>query len=450
MTQRVVERLQDAREAARVEKPRGKVPTFSGVWRGLRRAPNDYREWAGETAIDPSVLRRCVEPLKNLPKDFKPHPKLKKLIEQRVSAASGDAPIDFATAEHFAFGSLLLEGNSVRMTGQDVERGTFSHRHGVLHDYETGKKYRPLQHVGSGTGDSPKHVDQGHFELINTMLSEEAVVGFEWGFSSADPRNLVVWEAQFGDFVNGAQAVIDQILAAAEAKWRYMNGIVLNLPHGYEGMGPEHSNAYLERFLTLCAENNMQVAVPSTAAQYFHLLRRQIRRDFRKPLILMMPKSLLRKPEATSTADDLTRQGLSLVIDDPAELNVDNVKRVLLCSGKVYHTLDQARRKEENQSVAVVRVEQLYPFPEHEIRAAVGQYAKASEIVWTQEEPANRGAWQFVQPRLRELFPDRLVQYCGRDASASPASGSAKMHVLEEQEFVAAALDVDHTIAAAT
>ena len=438
----VVDRLKEAREAAREEKQRGRVPGFSGVWNGMGRAPGDYREWQGDTAVSPAVLRRVAAPLSKLPNGFTPHPKLQKLVDARVAAAAGDEPIDYGTAEMFAFGSLLLDGANVRMTGQDVERGTFSHRHAVLHDAETGKRYIPLRHVGTGDGDGEKQRHQGRFDIINTMLSEEAVVGFEWGFSSADPNNLVLWEAQFGDFVNGAQAVIDQILAAAESKWGYMNGLVLNLPHGYEGQGPEHSNAYLERFLSLAAEHNMQVAAPSTPAQYFHLLRRQIKRPFRKPLVLMTPKSLLRKPEAASSLADLTDAGLQLVIDDPAAPAVENVRRVLVCSGKVFYALDAARRERGQEGVAVVRVEQLYPFPRHELEATVNKYRKAGEVVWVQEEPANRGAWTFAQPRLRELFPDRLIEYRGRDASASPAVGSAKMSAREEQEFVDAALDL--------
>src|SRR5690606_33752109 len=260
------------------------------------------------------VLERVTGTMSNLPKGFTPHPKLKKLLEGRIEAVRSGEGIDWGTGEMLALGSLLLQGSNVRFTGQDVERGTFSHRHAVLHDYNTGERYRPLQHVGGGG----KHENQGRFEIINSMLSEEAVLAFEWGFASADPRNLVIWEAQFGDFVNGAQNVIDQILAAAESKWRYMNSLALNLPHGYEGQGPEHSNAYLERFLSLCAENNMQVAYPSSPAQYFHMLRRQVLRKFRKPLILMMPKSLLRKPEASSRLEELVNGRLHLVMDDPA------------------------------------------------------------------------------------------------------------------------------------
>jgi 2-oxoglutarate dehydrogenase E1 component len=446
MKQAILDRLKVAREEAAVEKPRGKVPTFSGVWRGFGRAPDDYRQWQADTSVGREPLERVVASLQNIPKSFTVHPKLNKLLESRVSSVRTGEGIDWGTAEMLALGSLLLEGTNVRFTGQDVERGTFSHRQAVLHDYNTGEKYRPLQYVGGGA----KHERQGRFEIINSMLSEEAVLGFDWGFASADPRNLVIWEAQFGDFVNGAQNIIDQILAAAESKWRYTNGMVLHLPHGYEGQGPEHSNGYLERFLSLCAENNMQVACPSTPAQHFHLLRRQVLRKFRKPLVLMMPKSLLRKPEASSRIEEFTSGSLQLVIDDAAVQQPERVRRVLLCSGKIYFTLDAARRDKGRQDVAIVRVEQLYPFPEHEIRAVIERYHKAAEIFWTQEESRNRGAWTFMQPRLREMFPDRLIDYRGRDDSASPATGSLKVHAQEEQKLVEEALELSLRSVAAT
>jgi 2-oxoglutarate dehydrogenase E1 component len=277
------------------------------------------------------------------------------------------------------------------------------------------------------------------------MLSEFAVLGFEWGYASADPRNLVLWEAQFGDFVNGAQPIIDQILVSAESKWRYANGLVMLLPHGYEGQGPEHSNAYIERFLGMCAEENIQVTIPSTPAQYFHVLRRQIHRKFRKPLVLMMPKALLRKEGAMSDIAEFTDGTFQTVIDDPAMVNADRdkVRRVLLCTGKVYYTLRDARTAAERDGdVAIVRVEQLYPFPEKELLATLGKYPRKQEVCWVQEEPQNRGAWTFMQPRLRALLPDLLVNYIGREAAASPATGSMKEHIQEEREIVAVALEV--------
>src|SRR5205814_1619462 len=294
MKQVVLHRLDTARELAKEVKPRQKMPTFGGVWRGLGRAGAD---WSVKTNVSRDALNKIVEPIKTLPADFTIHPKLAKIMQGRVEMVSGGKNIDWGCAEMLAFGSLLLEGHNVRLTGQDVERGTFSHRHAVLHDYNNGECYVPLQHI------APKD-KQGWFAVINSMLSELAVLGFDWGFASADPKNLVVWEAQFGDFVNGAQPLIDQILAAAESKWRYTNGLVLLLPHGYEGQGPEHSNAYVERWLSLCAEENMQVVVPSTPAQYFHLLRRQVHRKFRKPLVVMTPKSMLRDPSKASNIEE--------------------------------------------------------------------------------------------------------------------------------------------------
>jgi 2-oxoglutarate dehydrogenase E1 component len=438
MRAEVTEKLERARKLAREVRPRTKVPSFGGVWKGLSRAGSD---WSAKTSVSRDVLRKVADSLKSLPQDFTVHPKLVKMLRSRIDAVASGKGIDWGNAEMLALGSLLLEGTPVRFVGQDVERGTFSHRHAVLHDYNTGQPYIPLQKL------DPK---QGWFHIGNSMLSEFAVLGFEWGFASSDPRNLVIWEAQFGDFVNGAQPMIDQILAAAESKWRYMNGIVLNLPHGYEGQGPEHSNAYVERFLSLCAEENMQVCVPTTAAQYFHLLRRQIRRKFRKPLINMMPKSLLRYEPSASRIEELTEASFQNVIDDPSIANHENVRRVVLCSGKVYYSLITAREKQKVSDVAVIRVEQLYPFPQNELSAVLDKYRRAQEFVWVQEEPKNRGAWSYVSPRLMELLPDTVVQYVGREESASPAAGAFKMHAMEEQEILTAAMGAKPPAAAPT
>jgi 2-oxoglutarate dehydrogenase E1 component len=272
------------------------------------------------------------------------------------------------------------------------------------------------------------------------MLSELAVLGFEWGYASADPRQLVIWEAQFGDFVNGAQPIIDQILASTESKLGFMNGLVLLLPHGYEGQGPEHSNAYLERFLSLCAEDNMQVIVPTTPAQYFHALRRQIHRKFRKPLIAMMPKSLLRHEPSASRIDEFTDGAFQVVVDDPSVADRDDIRRVLICSGKVYYTLTAAREKEERTDVAIIRVEQLYPFPARDLSTVLGKYGGAQDVCWVQEEPKNRGAWSYISGRLAGLLPDQVVHYVGRDESASPATGSFKLHQSEERVLISAAL----------
>jgi 2-oxoglutarate dehydrogenase E1 component len=438
----VIHRLDTARELAKEVRPRQKVPTFSGAWRGLGRAPGDVSQWNAATKVDRATLTRIIDVLKNLPQDFTSHPKLARILSQRVEMVHTGQGIDWGCAEHLAFGSLLLEGHNVRLTGQDVERGTFSHRHDVLHDYNNGETYIPLQHLDS---------KQGWFSVTNSMLSELAVLGFEWGFASADPKNLVLWEAQFGDFVNGAQPIIDQILYAAESKWRYMNGMVMLLPHGYEGQGPEHSNAYLERFLSLCAENNVQVAVPSAPGQYFHLLRRQIHRKFRKPLVLMMPKSMLRDPHKTSTIEEFTDGAFQPVIDDPCMHAVsdghEKIRRVLICSGKIYYTLRDAREAAKSKhhpcdDITIVRVEQLYPFPEKELSQILASYGRKQEVCWVQEEPKNRGGWSFIEPRLRAMLPDTIVTYIGRDAAASPATGSMKDHQREEREIIAAAMEL--------
>jgi len=437
-----ISRLSAARERAALPASRERVPKFGGVWSGLGFAPEDTSLWTAETAIKEDVIKKVMAVYDNLPKDFSVHPKVQKtVIDARKEAVASGRGVDFGHAEMLAFGSLLLECKSIRLAGQDVERGTFSHRHATLWDYETNEKHWPLKHVSD---------NQGKFTAFNSMLSEEAVLGFEWGYASSDPRNLVLWEAQFGDFVNGAQNIIDQILAAAESKWRYSNGMVLLLPHGYEGQGPEHSNAYLERWLSLCAEENMQVAMPSTPANYFHMLRRQMHRKFRKPLVLMMPKSLLRKAEAASPLNDFMKGQTQLVIDDPRVVTGEKIRRVVLCSGKVYYTLDAARQKHNITDVALVRVEQLYPFAEKEIKAVVGRYHRHAEMYWCQEEPQNRGGWTFMEPRLRAIYLDHIIKYAGREASASPAAGYLKRSESEELEFVTTALDLKPTAVAAT
>ncbi len=425
------DRMEAALEQAQEYRPRQRTASLNNLWKGMLALQGDT---SAKTAVPKETLLRIAEMAAKLPSDFTVHPKLKRLIDSRLETVRAGTGIDWGGAEALALGSLLLEGTPVRFSGQDAQRGTFSHRHAVLHDYNTGRTFAPLAHL------DPK---QGKFLIINTMLSELAVLGFEYGFSSADPRNLVVWEAQFGDFVNGAQPIIDQFIAAAHSKWHLMNGLVMLLPHGFEGMGPEHSNAYLNRFLALCAEENLQVAVPTHPAQYFHLLRRQIHRKFRKPLVLMMPKSLLRSEASASRIEEFTDGTFQLVLDDPTAPERDSVTRVLFCTGKVYFTLSQAREKERIKDVALVRVEQLYPYPKREIQNVLARYRKAREICWVQEEPRNRGAWSFMEDRLREMLPDPAVlNYFGRDASASPATGSPKMHLIEETEIVSHALDI--------
>jgi 2-oxoglutarate dehydrogenase E1 component len=433
----VNKRLNDAREAAKEPKQRERVPKYGGVWKGFGKEIGD---WSAHTAVDAAVLEKVIGVYDKFPAGFTLNPKLVKLVEDRKDAVRKDAGLDWGTAEMLGFGTLLLEGFGVRLAGQDVERGTFTHRHAVFTDFNTGEKHYPLKALHG--------FDKSRFFVRNSILSEEAVIGFEWGYASSDPRNLCLWEAQFGDFVNGAQNMIDQIIAAAEDKWRYANGLVMLLPHGYEGAGPEHSNAYLERFLSLCAENNMQVAMPSTPANYFHMLRRQMHRKFRKPLVLMMPKELLRKKESFSHVRDLTGGSVRLVIDDPTREmtneKLDEVRRVIVCSGRVYYTLDAARQAnpEATKHIALVRLEQFYPLPKDELQKTLARYRRKSEVIWAQEEPHNRGGWRWMEPHLRQMFPDVLVNYAGREASASPSAGSKKRHDVEQDKLVAEALEL--------
>jgi 2-oxoglutarate dehydrogenase E1 component len=431
------ELMGDAQSYARDFMPRQAVFAFGGLWQGLTWAGDD---WSADTRVSAEVLHEVAAAFTRVPPGFNPPPKVMKLLEQRQAMLGPDGKIDWACAEALALGSLAVEGIATRMSGQDSGRGTFSHRHAVLHDVETGATFTPLNAIRPG---------QGHVLVLDSMLSENAVLGFEFGFSLADPHKLVVWEAQFGDFANGAQVIIDQFIASSESKWQRCSGIVLLLPHGYEGQGPEHSSARLERFLQLCADDNMQVANLTTPAQYFHALRRQMKRSFRKPLVVMSPKALLRHKAAVSTLADLTGGTFQSVIDDPARggapeagtaLDPARVTRVCLCSGKVYYTVLHERRERQLDNVALVRVEQLHPFPHQELKAVLAGYPNAQQIYWVQEEPQNMGGWTFVEPRLRRLTPDGASPtYIGRDAAASPATGSYKVHQAEEAEFVARA-----------
>ena len=420
--------LERAREAAREGRPRRTVQVFGGAWTGLGWAGED---WSAATAVDAGRLRRIADGLRRLPEGFTPHRRLAKLLEERWTQVSRGEGLDWGTAELLAYGSLLLEGTPVRLCGQDTARGTFSHRHAVLVDAETGATWVPLNHLAP---------DQALIEVINSPLSEAAVLGFEYGMASADPRRLVIWEAQFGDFVNNAQAVIDQFIAAAESKWQRMNGLTLFLPHGYEGQGPEHSSARPERFLQLCAEGNMQVVQPTLPAQLFHVLRRQIHRRFRKPLIVLTPKSLLRHPRSVSRLADLADGAFRLVLDDPRQPDPAEVRRVLLCSGKIFFPLAERRDEAERGDLAIVRLEQLYPFPAAEVGALLRRYAAAPDVVWVQDEPANQGAWGFVRWRLEELLGGRRLRYIGREEAASPATGSFQAHQAEEEALLGEAL----------
>jgi 2-oxoglutarate dehydrogenase E1 component len=417
--------------------PQHMAPGFAAHWKGLT---SRYSFEPVETGVPAETLRRIAEATAAVPASFHRNPKLDRIMNARVKAMEAGGPIDWSFAESLAFGSLLLEKVPVRLSGQDSRRGTFSQRHAVLVDAETGDRYIPLNHIAAG---------QAELCAYDSLLSEAAVLGFDYGYSLDEPHMLIMWEAQFGDFANGAQVIIDQFIAPAESKWGRASGLVMLLPHGYEGQGPEHSSARLERFLSLCAEDNIQVVVATTPAQYFHVLRRQLRRDFRKPLIMMTPKSLLRHPEATSTAAELASGHFRNVLDD-ATAEPDRVRRVVLCSGKVYY--DLKKRREEvgkGREVALLRLEQIYPWPADELKAALGRYRSAREWVWAQEESQNNGGWTFVAPRLRELMGVSF-EYVGRDASASPATGSKAVHDREQAELVEAAIGaaVPHLVSA--
>jgi 2-oxoglutarate dehydrogenase E1 component len=389
------------------------------------------------TGVELPRLRALGERITSLPADFTLQPRVAQVIANRRKMLAGELPLDWGCAETLAYAALVEDGFGVRLTGQDSGRGTFFHRHAVLHDQNTDATYIPLQHIAE---------PQPQVQVIDSVLSEEAVLGFEYGYSTTDPNSLVVWEAQYGDFANGAQVIIDQFISSGEAKWERFCGLALFLPHGYEGAGPEHSSARLERFLQLCAENNMQVCVPSNPAQMFHLLRRQMRQPFRKPLIVMTPKSLLRHELSVSALEDLSRGSFARVIGEFDDIPAAQVRRVVFCSGKVYFDLLKARRSEERRDVALVRIEQLYPFPGEEYQSALGRYPNAREIVWCQEEPQNQGAWYQIRHRLQEFVSGRRdVLYAGRAPAAAPATGIGKIHELEQQALVAAALHATTT-----
>jgi len=380
------------------------------------------------TAVDPIRISELTKALTTAPAGFHIHPKVAKLLEQRVEMGNGLKPIDYGFAELLAYASLLTSNVPVRLSGQDSQRGTFNQRHSVFIDIETEVRYSPLWDI---------QPVQSRWEVYNSMLSEAACLGFEYGFSRDFPEALVLWEAQFGDFANGAQIIIDQFLSAGEAKWGLLSGLVMLLPHGYEGQGPEHSSARIERYLQLAAQDNIQIAQPSTAAQYFHLLRRQALRKWRKPLIVFTPKSMLRHPDAMSSVADLNRGHFLNVLPDN---DVVNPRRLLVCTGKIGHNLRVERAKRGLKDVGIIFLEQMYPWPEAELQAALNQHPSATEIVWVQEEPANMGALFYVQPLLKRLAGDRALLSVKRSASASPATGSAKAHELEEKTLIDLAL----------
>ncbi|MEO8401712.1 MAG: 2-oxoglutarate dehydrogenase E1 component [Gammaproteobacteria bacterium] len=402
---------------------------FSNSWEPFVDQPWTVK---ANTAVPLSKLKEIGDKLDTIPENFVLQQQVKKLIETRQKMTNGEQPLNWGYAEIMAYATLLDQGYPIRLCGQDSCRGTFSHRHAVLHDQNTDELYIPLSHI------SPNQVQ---INLIDSLLSEEAVLAFEYGYASAEPNNLVIWEAQFGDFANGAQVVFDQFISSGEQKWGRLCGLVMFLPHGYEGQGPEHSSARLERYLQLCAQNNMQVCVPTTPAQTFHMLRRQMVRPYRKPLIVMTPKSLLRHPLATSTLDDLANGEFQNVIPEIDNIDSKIVDRVVICSGKVYYDLLDKRRTQKLDNVAIIRVEQLYPFPEEQLKEILAAYKQAKKIIWCQEEPMNQGAWFSSQHHLLACLDSKQVlSYAGRAASASPAVGYLSVHLKEQEELVMAAL----------
>ena len=417
------ERLDQELEAGRAldkKPPLRKLPSYWDSYFGGRYQP----EYEVETAVERERLVEIARRITTPPPDFHVHPKVKKGLAERMDMAVGKRPLDWGMAEALSFGALLWDQVLVRLAGQDSRRGTFNQRHAVLFDTETGAEWVPLRHVRPG---------QVRFDVYDTVLSEAAALGFEYGFSRDYPDALVCWEAQFGDFANGAQVIIDQFVSAAEDKWDLLSGLVMLLPHGYEGQGPEHSSARLERFLQLAGEDNMQICQPSTAAQYFHLLRRQALRRWRKPLVVLTPKSMLRAPAACSSLDELTEGRFQTVL---ADLPEGEAQRILVCSGKIAHLLAAERAERKDAGTAILRLEQLYPFPEQELLEQLKRLPSARELVWVQEEPANMGALAYVRPQLERLAGERRVQTVKRMESASPATGSAKAHALEQEAIL--------------
>jgi 2-oxoglutarate dehydrogenase E1 component len=394
---------------------------------------------AVNTAVPLERLQKLAVPLTTVPQNFILHSRVQKIVEDRIAMARGELSLDWGMAENLAYATLLTEGYPVRFSGQDSRRGTFFHRHATWHDQNRVEwhegSYTPLQHLAP---------DQADFVVIDSLLSEEAVLGFEYGYATAEPDSLVLWEAQFGDFANGAQVVIDQFIASGEVKWGRLCGLVMLLPHGYEGQGAEHSSGRIERYLQLCADYNIQVCIPSTPAQMFHLLRRQMLRPYRKPLIMFTPKSLLRSKDAASPLTEFTQGKFQPVIPEVDTLDADKVRRIIACSGKVYYELLAARRARGISDMAIIRLEQLYPFPHDDFVAQIAAYPKASEVVWCQEEPGNQGAWHRIQHYLlRHLRKGMRLDYALRPSSAAPAAGYLAVHQEQQKAVIEAAFRDD-------
>ncbi|PZU80930.1 MAG: 2-oxoglutarate dehydrogenase E1 component, partial [Shinella sp.] len=436
--------LEQEFEAGQSYKP-NKADWLDGVWSGLRAADNADEQRRGKTAVPMKSLKEIGRKLSTIPEGFKAHRTIQRFMDNRAQMVETGEGLDWAMGEALAFGSLAVDGHKIRLSGQDCERGTFSQRHSVLYDQETEERYIPLANLAP---------NQARYEVINSMLSEEAVLGFEYGYSLARPNALTLWEAQFGDFANGAQVVFDQFISSGERKWLRMSGLVCLLPHGYEGQGPEHSSARLERWLQMCAEDNMQVANVTTPANYFHILRRQVKRDFRKPLILMTPKSLLRHKRAVSSLSEMAGESsfhrllwddAEVIKDGPIKLQKDNkIRRVVMCTGKVYYDLLEEREKRGIDDIYLLRVEQLYPFPAKALINELSRFRNA-EMVWCQEEPKNMGAWSFIDPYLEWVLAHidakyQRVRYTGRPAAASPATGLMSKHLAQLEAFLEDAL----------
>jgi 2-oxoglutarate dehydrogenase E1 component len=412
-------------DAGRRAERRPRISAMGGVWSSYRGgADADCPE--SDTGVPLDTLRQLAAQLTRVPDGAKLHPKILRLLEARAEMGRGERPLDWGMAEILSYATLLWEGTNIRLTGQDSARGTFSHRHALVTDIVRGTEHMPL---------SGLHPDQGECRIYDSPLSEAAVLGFEWGYSLDYPDGLVIWEAQFGDFANGAQVIIDQFISTSEDKWNRLSGLVMLLPHGYEGQGPEHSSARPERFLQNAAEDNVQIVQPSTAAQIFHLLRRQVRRAYRKPLIVLSPKSLLRLKQAGSPIEELTSGHFRRVLGDD-DVDPGNVERIFLCSGRIYYDLVEERSRREDERTAIIRLEQLYPFQSGSVVAAIETFEKAAEMVWVQDEPANMGPRDFIRPRLEALAGDRRLRLVSREASASPATGSSKAHGIEQRRLL--------------
>jgi 2-oxoglutarate dehydrogenase E1 component len=428
-----IDELQKVLDTARKSPPGSKPNAFQGLWTGLRRGKPEDFEHSTTTAPTKEVLQKATKVLTEEPKDFHLHPKIAKLIAARKEMAD-KGQLDWAMGELLAYGSLCLEGTPVRVSGQDCKRGTFTHRQAVYFDVDTNSEYCPLATLNP---------DKGEFCIYNSLLSEMAVLGFEYGNSCSDPTYLTIWEAQFGDFANGAQIVIDQFLASGEEKWLRGSGLTLLLPHGYEGQGPEHSSARLERFLQLCAQTNMQVCNITTPANFFHVLRRQVKRDFRKPLVIMSPKSLLRHPKVISAWDEFTKNSFQEILGDPKIKDPKKIDTLILCSGKLFYDLDLAREEKfkNKENIAVVRMEQLYPFPKGQLTPYISGFPKLKKVIWAQEEPKNMGSYAHLQPKILQLIDELglkkiTFEYAGRTERASPATGSPYNHQREQQEII--------------